>query len=95
MILILPIVFAISAIQNPNSGIVHILSYFPLTTPSIMLLRLNISPVPLSDIIITISILIVSIIISIYLSSKIFKIGVLSYGKRPTLKELINWVKEE
>jgi ABC-2 type transport system permease protein len=95
MILILPIVFAISAIQNPNSGIVHILSYFPLTTPSIMLLRLNISPIPLSDIIITILILLVSIIISIYLSSKIFKIGVLSYGRRPTLKELINWVKEK
>ena len=95
MILILPIVFAISAIQNPNSEIVHILSYFPLTTPSIMLLRLNIAPVPLADIISTILLLIVSIFISIYLSSKIFKIGILSYGKRPTLRELINWIKEK
>jgi ABC-2 type transport system permease protein len=95
MILILPIVFAISAIQNPNSEIVHILSYFPLTTPSIMLLRLNISPVPLADILTTILILIISIFISIYLSSKIFKIGILSYGKRPTLRELINWIKEK
>ena len=95
MILILPIVFAISTIQNPNSEIVHILSYFPLTTPSIMLLRLNISPVPLADILTTILILIISIFISIYLSSKIFKIGILSYGKRPTLRELINWIKEK
>ena len=95
MILILPIVFAISAIQNPNSEIVHILSYIPLTTPSIMLLRLNISPVPLADILSTIFILIISIFISIYLSSKIFKIGILSYGKRPTLRELIAWIKEK
>ena len=95
MILILPIVFAISAIQNPNSEIVHILSYFPLTTPSIMLLRLNISPVPLADILTTILILIVSIFISIYSSAKIFKIGILSYGKRPTVRELINWIKEK
>ena len=95
MILILPIVFAISAIQNPNSEIVHILSYFPLTTPSIMLLRLNISPVPLADILSTILILIVSIFFSIYFSSKIFKIGILSYGKKPTLRELMTWIKEK
>ena len=95
MILILPIVFAISAIQNPNSEIVHVLSYFPLTTPSIMLLRLNISPVPLADILTTILILVVSIFISIYSSAKIFKIGILSYGKRPTIRELINWIKEK
>ncbi len=95
MILILPIVFAISAIQNPNSEIVHILSYIPLTTPSIMLLRLNISPVPITDILTTILILVVSIFISIYFSSKIFKIGILSYGKRPTIRELITWIKEK
>jgi ABC-2 type transport system permease protein len=51
--------------------------------------------VPLADILTTILILIISIFISIYLSSKIFKIGILSYGKRPTLRELINWIKEK
>ncbi|HKI79318.1 MAG TPA: ABC transporter permease [Ignavibacteriaceae bacterium] len=95
MILILPIVFAITTIQEPNSNFVHILSYFPLTTPSIMLLRLNASTVPISEIIITLSILILSILIMIIISSKIFRIGILSYGKRPSLRELYRWVKEK
>ncbi len=94
MILVLPIVFAITALQNPNSELVQILSYIPLTTPSIMLLRLNISPIPLWDILTTIFILIISILISIYIASKIFKIGILSYGKRPSVRELINWIWE-
>lgn len=95
MVLILPIVFAVTAIQNPASSIVHILSYFPLTTPSIMLLRLNVSPVPPGDIIITLGIMIISILVTIYLTAKIFRIGILSYGKRPSLKELANWLKEK
>ncbi len=95
MILVLPIVFAITAIQNPNSEFVRILSYIPLTTPSIMLLRLNIAPLPTWEILLTIFILLISIFISIRLSSKIFKIGILSYGKRPSLRELINWIKEK
>jgi len=95
MILILPIVFAVTAIQNPNSTIIHALSYFPLTTPSIMLLRLNVSPVPFYEIITTLGILIISILITIYLTAKIFRIGILSYGKRPSLKELANWFREK
>jgi len=95
MILILPIVFAVTAIQNPNSTIIHALSYFPLTTPSIMLLRLNVSPVPFYELITTLGILIISILITIYLTAKIFRIGILSYGKRPSLKELANWFREK
>lgn len=95
MILILPIVFAVTAIQNPNSPIILALSYFPLTTPSIMLLRLNVAPVPFYEIILTLIILILSILITIYLTAKIFKIGILSYGKRPSFKELGNWLREK
>ena len=95
MILILPIVFAVTAIQNPGSTIIQILSYIPLTTPSVMLLRLNVSPVPAYEIITTIAILIFSILVTIYLTAKIFRIGILSYGKRPTLKELAGWLKEK
>jgi ABC-2 type transport system permease protein len=95
MILILPIVFAVTAIQNPNSTIIHALSYFPLTTPSIMLLRLNVAPVPFYEIVTTMGILIISILITIYLTAKIFRVGILSYGKRPSLKELVNWFREK
>jgi ABC-2 type transport system permease protein len=91
--LMLPIVIAMPAIQNPDVLILKIFSYIPLTIPSVMLLRVNIAPVPLVDLLITVSIMLVSIYIMIKLSAKIFRIGILSYGGRPTIKEIISWIK--
>ena len=95
LILILPVVVAMPAIQNPESLMVKVMSYIPLTIPSIMLLRFKIAPVPLIDIIITLSIMFVSTIVTLKIAAKIFRIGILSYGKKPTIKELIQWSKEE
>jgi ABC-2 type transport system permease protein len=95
LILILPVVVAMPAIQNPESMMVKVMSYIPLTIPSIMLLRFKIAPVPLIDIGITLSIMFVSTIVTLKIAAKIFRIGILSYGKKPTIKELIQWSKEE
>lgn len=95
LILVMPIVIAVSAIQNPDTMIVKVFSYIPLTIPSIMLLRFKVAPVPVSDIIITLAILILSILITLKIAAKIFRIGILSYGKRPTINELIRWTKEK
>jgi ABC-2 type transport system permease protein len=95
MILILPVVFAVSAIENPSSQLISILSYIPFTLPSIMILRINVAPVSTTLIIITIGIMLLSIFLTIFISSKIFRIGILSYGKAPSLKELKSWLKEK
>ncbi len=95
LILILPVVVAMPAIQNPESLMVKVMSYIPLTIPSIMLLRFKIAPVPLIDIGITLSIMFVSTIVTLKIAAKIFRIGILSYGKKPTIKELIQWSREE
>jgi ABC-2 type transport system permease protein len=95
MILILPTVFAITAIENPGSTLVKVLSYIPFTSASIMMLRLKVEAIPAREIIITILIMVVSIYLTIQISSKLFKIGILSYGKRPSLKELIHWITEK
>jgi ABC-2 type transport system permease protein len=60
-----------------------------------MLLRFKVAPVPVSDIIITLAILILSILITLKIAAKIFRIGILSYGKRPTINELISWTREK
>ena len=95
LILIMPVVVAMPAIQNPESMMVKVMSYIPLTIPSIMLLRFKIAPVPLIDIIITLFIMFVSTIVTLKIAAKIFRIGILSYGKKPTIKELIHWLKEK
>ncbi|MDH3268491.1 MAG: ABC transporter permease [Ignavibacteria bacterium] len=94
LILMLPVVIAMPAIQNPDLLITKIFSYIPLTTPTVMLLRLNVESVSELEIILTLSILVLSILIVTKLSAKIFRIGILSYGSKPTIKEILQWIKE-
>lgn len=95
ILLVLPTVFILSALQNPESSFIKTLSYIPFTLPSVMILRVNINPVPLWEILTTILIMIVSILVLIKVSSKIFRIGILSYGKMPSLSELKSWLRED
>jgi len=95
LVLVLPIVLTIPAMENPGSILVQILSYIPFTIPSIMILRFNIGTVPNLDIITTSIVMVISTYLSVSIAAKIFRIGVLSYGKRPSVKELISWIKEE
>jgi len=95
IILILPTIFAVSAIQNPGSTIIKILSFIPFTSASIMMLRLKIETIPVGEILSAVLIMVISIYLTITFSSKLFKIGILSYGKRPALKELIRWMREK
>ncbi len=95
MIIILPIVIAVPAIENPDSILVHAFSYIPFTIPAIMILRFNIGPVPLWEVIVSTALMIASIYLSVSIAAKIFKIGILSYGKRPSIKELIEWISEK
>ena len=94
LVLMLPVVIAMPAIQNPDLLIIKIFSYIPLTTPTVMLLRLNVETVSALEIILTLAILVLSILVVTKLSAKIFRIGILSYGSKPTLKEILQWIRE-
>ena len=94
LILMLPIVIAMPAIQNPDFLLTKIFSYIPLTIPTVMILRLNIENVSTIEILTTLGILIVSTFVVTKISAKIFRIGILSYGNRPTLKEILSWIRE-
>jgi ABC-2 type transport system permease protein len=94
LILMLPVVLAMPAIQNPDFILTKVFSYIPLTIPTVMLLRLNVQNVSDLEIFISLIIMIISIFIVTKVSAKIFRIGILSYGNKPTLKEIFKWIKE-
>jgi len=94
LILVLPVVFILSVMQNPESLIIKIFSYIPFTLPSIMILKINVSEISLIEHIVAILIILSSTILTIFISSKIFRIGILSFGKMPNLQELRNLLKE-
>lgn len=93
LILVFPIVLAVPAMQNPDSTMIRILSFVPLLTPAFMVLRIPIQMPALWEIITTIGLLIVSSIFMMWAAGKIFRVAILVYGKRPTIPELIRWVR--
>jgi len=94
LIILLPIVIAIPVMQNPDLLLAKIFSYFPLTSPAIMILRLNNVSIPLYEIIATLVIMLISIYITIWFSARIFRIGILSYGKIPSFKQISTWLRK-
>lgn len=94
IILVLPIIFLLSAMQNPDSTMVNVFTYVPFTLPSIMIMKANLLEISFLEHLIATIIMFVSTAIIVFLSGKIFRIGILSYGKMPSLKELKSWLKE-
>ncbi|MBE2280754.1 MAG: ABC transporter permease, partial [Ignavibacteriaceae bacterium] len=93
MLLIFPVVILVPLIQNPDMMIVKVLSYFPLTTTPFMMVRINLGSALWWEHLIAIPLMFLSVLVMVKISAKIFRIGILSYGKMPGLKEIINWLK--
>jgi len=91
--LIVPMLMAIFIIQNPNSTLATVLSLIPFFTPILMFMRINLITPPPLQIGLSILLTIIAILLMIKLSSKIFRVGILMYGKRPSLNEIIKWLK--
>lgn len=95
LLLVFPMVIAMPVMQNANSVWIKILSFIPLLTPTLMVLRISVQMPSLWEILSTIALLIISSIVMMWMAGKIFRVAVLSYGKRPTLQELYRWVREK
>ncbi len=89
----IPWFFAGFLFTNPNSSIARLLSYFPFTAPTMMMLRLPLTEVPTVDIVISLAVLMVSIPIVLWAGAKIFRMGLLMYGKRPALGEILRTLR--
>jgi ABC-2 type transport system permease protein len=73
---------------NPNMAIARALSFFPLTAPTMMMLRLPLAEVPWVDVVGSIVVLLLSVPAALWVGAKLFRVGLLIYGKRPTLREI-------
>lgn len=78
----------IFSINNPDSLMLRIASYIPFFSPTTALVRIGLGSMPWWELIISIVLLLIAIIVCGWLSAKIYRTGVLMYGKRPTWKEI-------
>ena len=92
-----PLVFTMviySLVLNDSSSRASvILSEIPFFAPVLMPLRVSLQVPPAWQIALSIGLLFLSIVVVIYCSAKIYRVGILMYGKRPTLPELVRWLR--
>ena len=78
--------------EDPNGIVAQIFSYFPFTSPIVMLMRIP-NGVPIYEQIISLTILFSSVVFMIWIAAKVYRIGILMYGKKLTYGEIIKWLK--
>src|SRR5579859_1920598 len=82
-----------NVIQFPNSTIAVWASIFPLTSPLVMFSRIAVQMPPWPQIALSLGVMIVSIWGLVLLCGRIYRVGILMYGKKPTLPEIIKWLR--
>ena len=80
-------------LANPGSTTSVVLSLIPPFTPIIMFLRICAQPPPLWQLALSVLLLAGSIALVVWLSARIYRVGILMYGKRPTLPEALRWIR--
>jgi len=97
MFLVLPLVVCFITLKSvliyPDSTMARVLALFPPFTPLLMYLRVSLGHPSHWEIITSIALISASIYAIVWVSSRIYRVGVLMYGKRPTLPELLRWLK--
>jgi ABC-2 type transport system permease protein len=93
MLLVGPMLLAVSVIQDPSGTLARVISFVPFAAPIMMFLRVNVSDVAPLEIILSVAGIVLSIAIMFWIVARIFRVGILMYGKRPNLPELIKWIR--
>jgi ABC-2 type transport system permease protein len=90
--LILAIMIMVQTFRYPDSSLSVWASMIPFTSPIIMVARIPFG-VPLWQIILSLTILFATFVLMSYVTAKIYRVGILMYGKKPSLKEIFKWLK--
>ena len=95
--ILMPLIIAVyvgifTVIEDPHGTVSTVFSYIPLTSPVVMLMRIPFG-VPLWQQAISVLLLIGTFMFTVWFAAKIYRVGILMYGKKPSYKELIKWLK--
>lgn len=92
----LPLVFAFVLAQsvvtsNPNGVLAFWLSVIPFTSPVVMMVRIPFG-VPVWEVLLSMAMMVAGFVFTVWLAGRIYRVGILMYGKKPTYKELGKWL---
>ncbi len=95
--ILMPLILAVyvgvfTVIEDPHGTVSTVFSFIPFTSPVVMLMRIPFG-VPIWQQLVSLLLLIGTFTFTVWFASKIYRVGILMYGKKPTYKELFKWLK--
>ena len=95
--ILMPLILAVyvgmfTVIEDPHGTVSTVFSFIPFTSPVVMLMRIPFG-VPLWQQIVSLLLLVGTFLFTVWFAAKIYRVGILMYGKKPSYKELIKWIK--
>lgn len=94
---LMPIIFAMvcwpAVMQSPDGRLAFVISMIPGMSPLIMFLRIVVLTPPMWQILLSIAILSAGISFLVWFAARVYRVGILMYGKRPTFPEIVRWVR--
>ncbi len=94
LLMVLPMVSWFKLVQSPDGAFARVLSFVPPVSPLVMPLRISAgSNVGLLEISASVALLVLALLATIWLAAKIFRTGILMYGKRPSPREILRWLR--
>jgi ABC-2 type transport system permease protein len=91
--IILPMLFIGVVISDPDNMTSVILSLIPFFSPILMMVRVAATSVPIWQIALSVVLIVLTFLGSIWATARIYRVGILMYGKRPTIKDMIKWTR--
>ncbi len=89
--IILALIISMVVMNDPNSSVAFWFSIIPFTSPIVMMARIPYE-IPMWEVIFSLVLLYLSFVVMVWFASKIYRVGVLMYGKKPGIKEILKWI---
>jgi ABC-2 type transport system permease protein len=93
IMVIIPMIFLQPILLNPSSRTAQILSWLPFSSPIIMPLRMVLTTVSWTEVALTVFGLLLACGAAVWLAARVYRVGLLMYGKRPSLAEVVRWIR--
>lgn len=93
LFMMMPWILMMPIVMNPDAPFAVAFSLAPVFGPITMFVRTLVTDVPMWHVLVSIVVSIATIAVFFWITAKIFRVGILSYGKRPTIPELMRWIR--
>jgi len=93
MLVVAGMILMFGLVNDPNSTLARVVTFIPFFTALVLPVRYALTPLPLPEVLGGIAALLLGILAVVWLAGRIYRVGILSYGKKPSLPELWRWIR--